>query len=292
MAVIGAGYIGRLHIAHLVVNPEVKLAGFAEPDTDRRDSVAAEFGISAFQSADALLDQLSVDAAIICVPPHARNGVEVEFARRHIPLLVEKPIAVALDTGEQLATVLSQSGIPVVYGYQWRQLSCLPTVRELVAGRTINVAIGHWLSSTPAADWWGNATTAGSTFVEQATHLIDFAQLLMGPVTAVAASSSATRIRADPDSFACASGATVTFDSGSVGSFVTACTAPDSYRRSLDILLDGFALSITEDGCTVTRNNSVISLPHEGPGLYEREQRAFLDLVRNGRPSPQARPPG
>src|SRR5713101_2575490 len=251
VAVIGAGYIGQLHMAQAGNCPGVELVGFAESDPRRRKPAAARFGVPAFSYAGHMLQEIPVDAAIICVPPHARDGLEVSIAQQGIPLLVEKPIAVTLATGEQVAEALSQLSTLVVYGYQWRQLSCLPEIKARLAGRFVHLAIGHWLSSTPSANWWGKATTAGSTFIEQATHLIDLALLLLGPMTTVTASNSSSRISADADSFACAISASITFATGCVGSFVTCCTSPDSYRRSLELLSDEMAVSVTEDGCTI-----------------------------------------
>jgi predicted dehydrogenase len=208
--------------------------------------------------------------------------MELLLADRGVALLIEKPLALDVVDGEKICARLARATRPVVVGYQWRHLAGLPNVREILAVNNPHLAIGHWLSSTPPAGWWGDIATSGSQFIEQATHLIDLSLHLLGPVVSVAATGSAERLRDSASGFNKGAGATLAFASGCVGSFVTCCVSPDSYGRSLDILVDGTAITISEKGCTISSDNGSMQLGHQLPDLYEREQQVFLDLVLNG----------
>jgi len=290
VAVVGAGYVGGLHLKRLLRNPQVTVVGLVEVDAQRCTAAAQELGVTAFSNVGALLDQTPLDAAVICVPTHARNGVERLLADRGVALLIEKPLALTVAEGEEVCAQLARATRPVVVGYQWRQLTGLPSVREVLAGRMPHLAVGHWLSSTPPTGWWGDTATSGSQFIEQATHLIDLSLHLLGPVVSVAAMGSVARLRDRATGFVKGAGVTLSFANGCVGSFVTCCVSPDSYRRSLEIFVDGTAVTITEQGCTISSDAGSVQLGHQLPDLYEREQQAFLDLALEGRPTGGASP--
>ena len=279
VAVVGAGYAGNLHLKRLLCNPRVSVVGVVDPDLQRCQAVAHEFNVSTFSSVDDLLVQSSLDASVICVPPHSRNGVEGQLADRGVALLIEKPLALSVVEGEELSARLARATRPVVVGYHWRFLAGLPSVRELLAQKKAHLALGHWLSSTPPASWWGDTATAGSQFIEQATHLIDLSLHLLGPVASVTGTGSMARLRDSATGFVKSAGATLAYENGCVGSFVTCCVSPDSYRQSLEIFVDDTAVVITEQGCTISSVAGSIQSSHQHSDLYEREQLAFLDVV-------------
>src|SRR5215510_9694963 len=100
IGVIGAGLIGRKHLAKLAGRSDYHLAGIADVNVDQ---VAAEHPTTRVH-ADyrRLLDEARPDAVIIASPNplHAEQGIEC--ARRGIHILIEKPVTDALETAAAL----------------------------------------------------------------------------------------------------------------------------------------------------------------------------------------------
>ena len=95
--------------------PEVALAGFVETRADRAAQVAAELGVRAYPSLDALLDD--VDALTIVVPTPDHHAVATAAIARGKHLLIEKPIAATLEEADALVTQAERTGVVVQTGH-------------------------------------------------------------------------------------------------------------------------------------------------------------------------------
>jgi len=91
VAVIGVGHLGKEHARILAGMADVELVGVADVNGEQAQAVARRLGTQAFTDYWPLLNL--VDAASIVVPTMHHKAVAAEFLRRHIPLLVEKPLA-------------------------------------------------------------------------------------------------------------------------------------------------------------------------------------------------------
>ena len=279
IGIAGGGVAAGRHLRFLRRNAGITVAAVAEPDPARRSSVAAT-GLATVPSVEALFDRYAIDALFVCVPPFRHGKVE-ELALDHgTPMLIEKPIAADLDVAERLAARIAAAKVPVAVGYQWRQLSFLPRVRRYVESRPTNVVLATWLCPTPAAGWWGDRTLSTGQLHEQATHLVDLALQLVGPIAEVVGVGSARRVRGLENGFAKASVVAALFANGAAGSFVAACSLSEPYRRTLEIVGDGLAICVGDTDCIMTVDGRTTRLAHDGADVYERQHDAFFRLVR------------
>ena len=282
IGIVGAGVIGLRHLRRLAVRDDVVVAGVVDPASGQRDQVTALIDVPTFESAEALLASCALEAVIVCVPPDQRGATEGLFLQAGTPMLVEKPIAADLETAERLACHVADSGVPVIVGYQWRQISFLPKVREVLAEQSANLVVATWMCPSATAPWWGDVRSAGGQLIEQATHLIDLAILLNGNLVPVAGLGSAERVGGSASGFHKASSVLVRFENGAVGSFVATCVLAEPYRRTIEILGDNLTVVIGEDHGMCINSAGRHLWPHEGPDLYVREHDAFLELVDRG----------
>jgi len=113
--VIGAGGLGHHHIRILRDLQGPAFAGFYESRPDRSAQVASELGVRAFDSLDALLDE--VDAVTIVVPTPAHFAVAERVLSRGIHALIEKPIAATLEEADELLRIAALHGALVQTGH-------------------------------------------------------------------------------------------------------------------------------------------------------------------------------
>ena len=103
VAVVGAGYFGRLHARHYAANPAAKLVAVVDVDAARARAVAAEFG--AEPASDHHTLQSRVAAATVAVPTAQHFQVSRDLIAMGIHVLVEKPITDDLESARLLATL-------------------------------------------------------------------------------------------------------------------------------------------------------------------------------------------
>jgi predicted dehydrogenase len=282
VAVIGVGVAGTRHLERLLRRDDAVVVGVVDSRPEQRERVRRTVGVAAHACIRELLGDTCPDAVFVCLPPDQHGRVEHECLDAGVPMLVEKPIGIDLATPDAVAAHVARSGVPAVVGYQWRQLSFLPEVALQLAGRSVHLVVGSWMGPPAAAAWWGDVRMAGGQLVEQATHLVDLAVSLNGPFEVVSAVASRERHGHASTGFPLGSSATGRFANGAAGAFLSTCSLSVPHRRSLDLLADDLAVSITDSAATCVTSRSSHRWVHDPPDPLVREQDAFLELVRTG----------
>lgn len=115
LAVVGAGHLGRIHARLITEMNDAELVGVVDPLPAARDKVAADCRTRAFADHRPLLAQ--VDAAVIATPTQYHHAVALDFLRRGIPLLVEKPLASSVVESDELVQAASRHGALLQVGH-------------------------------------------------------------------------------------------------------------------------------------------------------------------------------
>lgn len=107
---MGVGVFGRNHARvykELELQGErVRLLGIVDPDVNRADGVAREFGCKAFGSVHQLLTTHSeVQAASVAAPTVHHLAVARELMKAGVDVLIEKPLAATLAEGDELISL-------------------------------------------------------------------------------------------------------------------------------------------------------------------------------------------
>ena len=110
--------MGRLHTRIYSEMDDVQLVGVVDLDLARAQQLAEQYGAAAYDTIDAVIDQ--VDAVTLSVPTEAHARVAEPFLRRRIPVLVEKPLATTLEEARSLLSLAQQNACPLQVGYSER----------------------------------------------------------------------------------------------------------------------------------------------------------------------------
>jgi predicted dehydrogenase len=113
--VVGAGALGFHHVRILREIEGAELVGFYEARPDRAQAVATELGARAFDSVDALIDE--VDALTVVVPTPAHYEVAKRALDRGKHVLVEKPLAATLAEADELLAAAKAHGALLQTGH-------------------------------------------------------------------------------------------------------------------------------------------------------------------------------
>lgn len=221
IGMIGAGLIGRKHIAKIAEHPDFELVGIADVN---RDTVAAQYpDVPAEADYRVMLDTVKPDAVIIASPNqlHSENGIEC--ARRGIHFIIEKPVTDTLEGAAELIAAVKESGVKTLVGHHRRHHAevreCRRLIRDGVIGNLVGIS-GIWATRKPEAYFEAGAwrkQKGGGVILINLIHEIDFMRFCAGEVVAVSAiTSNAQRHFAVEDTAACL----LEFESGAVGTFL------------------------------------------------------------------------
>ncbi|MFC4011718.1 Gfo/Idh/MocA family oxidoreductase [Nonomuraea purpurea] len=163
--------------------------------------------------------------------------------------------------------------MPSAVGHHWRYLDIIGQAHDLLAGRPVHLALGHWLDKVPPVAWWLDPAMSGGQIVEQAVHVLDLARLLVGEVSMVHAVPAQTTSDGQVDR---ATAAVMRFAGGASGLLATSCLLTQKHRVGLEVCADGIALELSETRLLVDGQRVI-----EDEGRAKtRVDRAFIDAVQ------------
>lgn len=95
VAVVGVGYLGKIHAKIFHQMPCVELVAVVDSDAQTAETVARQYACSALNSAQQLVGR--VDAASIAVPTSVHLAVAAPLLQNGIHVMLEKPVAPTVD---------------------------------------------------------------------------------------------------------------------------------------------------------------------------------------------------
>ena len=194
----GAGFISGLHVQALRASRvDNEIVAVHDPDETRAASFAAEHGAAVVGE-----DELPglVDAVYVTAWTAAHPRLVDKAAAAGVAVFCEKPLAFDAATAEQMAAAVARAGVVNQVGLVLRFLPSFRWVRRLVrderAGRVLAVVFrdDQYIPDQGiyGSTWRTDATLAGrGTLLEHSIHDVDILQWLLGPVTAVSATTRA-----------------------------------------------------------------------------------------------------
>lgn len=201
LAVVGAGAIGRRHIAQIAADPMSELAAVADPLPEAQ-VIAAQHGARWFSSLADLLAADRPDGLIIATPNHSHVANGLEAVAAGIPALVEKPVSDDLAEATRLVEAAETAGAPLLIGHHRRHNPLIQAAKSaLDKGRIGQILAVHamcWYFK-PDAYFdiaWRREKGAGPVFLNL-IHDVDSLRYLLGPVVSVQALESSV-VRGNP----------------------------------------------------------------------------------------------
>lgn len=227
IAVIGAGLIGRTHIAVLRSgNPGFTLAGVADPSPAARQE-AKSLGYDCYDTIEELLDKSKPEGVIVSVPNQMHVSAGLACIARKLPIVVEKPVADSVEEALRLVEAAEIAGVAVLVGHHRRHNPVMReaarVIREGGVGRIVAVTAAY-LSHKPKGyhDQAWRREPGGGPVLLNAIHDIDCLRMMCGDVDTVQAqASNGVRGFAVEDTAA----AVLRFKSGALGTLICSDTA-------------------------------------------------------------------
>ena len=130
--VIGTGSLGRNHARILTEIPEVRVAGFVDPNDAISAEVASTLQLKRYDSVAALASD--VDCAVVATPTTTHFEIASQLLAAGVDVLVEKPITSTVDEARRLIDLAARHGRIVQVGHVERYNPAVTAIAGLVHG--------------------------------------------------------------------------------------------------------------------------------------------------------------
>lgn len=194
IGIVGAGAIGRMHADVIATTDFATIVGVADP-TDAGRAYCEEKGLTWYPDHNALIAAGGIDALIVATPNQTHLPIGLDAIAAGIVPLIEKPVAVTVEEGRQLAEASAKSGVPVLVGHHRRHNPIIAKAREMVRGG----ALGELVTATVLYTFfkhdayfdlaWRREPGGGPVLINL-IHEIDLIRFICGEVVAVQAVTS------------------------------------------------------------------------------------------------------
>ena len=130
VAVVGVGALGEHHARIYSELLDAELVAVVDIDEEKARQVASRYQCQSYQRYEEILD--SVEAISLAVPTRDHARIGVEFLKRDVHVLAEKPIASNLEEADQLIQAQTKSGALLQVGHSERFNPALLAVKPLI----------------------------------------------------------------------------------------------------------------------------------------------------------------
>lgn len=289
LVIIGAGVMGDAYgraVTGTNLRYRVRVAGVCDVREDAARSLADRCGAPAFTALDEMLDTVAADAAYIAAPDHLHEEPFLACVRRGVPVLVEKPLAVAPSTAAAMRQAARDAGVYAECNFSNRSNPVFTRVRAAIeAGEVgevlgVNARLSNVISYPTRHLRWAAETTAAWFLL---SHVFDLTTWLTG---ARATRVSATGVRKvlpalGVDTYDLIH-AMVGYDNGLSGIYESSWSLPDSLPSPVDF---GYSVLGSEGVVHVDTSDQMVHIAGAGgythPGVLDWTEARLTQFLDN-----------
>jgi myo-inositol 2-dehydrogenase/D-chiro-inositol 1-dehydrogenase len=297
LGVVGLGRIGTHHVQTLLGLDDVSVS-VTDADQERVQQVAAELGVRAVATPEALLDS-GVDALVIATSTPSHAPLLELAAASAVAAFCEKPVALDLATLDRVRGAVDRAGIAVQIGFQRRFDAGYEAAHDAVAaggvGRILVMRAATHDPVPPPAEY---IAASGGIFCDLHIHDFDAVRFVSGEeiteVYADGAGLDAPWVEQLDDVDVAA--AVLRLSGGGLVIVSGTRRDPLGYDVRLEVFGTGDSIAVGHDARTPV-HSAEPGAPGPPPAAYRdfwdrfgpayrKELAAFVRIVRTGSPSP------
>ena len=193
LAFVGLGGVcGAVHHQGFARIAGVELAGICDSNQQLLTRRSQEWGIAAaFGDYDSMLADVEPDAVVVATPNVFHKPLILKALEKGCHVLCEKPLALNLMETEELYEAANAAGVRHMVAFTYRFVPAMTYLQHLVDSGELGTIrharfqrLQDW--GEHAIGWRQYAAQAGTgELADMGIHRIDYAQNLLGPISAV-----------------------------------------------------------------------------------------------------------
>ncbi|MEX2300779.1 MAG: Gfo/Idh/MocA family oxidoreductase [Bryobacterales bacterium] len=156
-AVIGTGFVGRVHVESIRRQPDVELAAIADQSAELAKQFGEQLGIArAVGDYKELLADSSIQAVHICTPNNTHFAIAKDAIEAGKNVICEKPLAMSAKEAEGLVAAAKAKGVVHATSYNLRFYPNVQQMRRMVQSGATGEVLA--VQGTYSQDWLFYAT--------------------------------------------------------------------------------------------------------------------------------------
>jgi UDP-N-acetylglucosamine 3-dehydrogenase len=174
MGVVGLGQMGQHHV-RLFSKLNCELVGIADQNAERARELGTQYHIPYFSDYHDLLPK--VEAVSIAVPTTLHHSVALDFLKKGIHCLVEKPISFGLQEAEEMVKEADNHHVKLAVGHIERFNPAVIKLKEIVSSGILGQLL---IISTRRVGPYAPRIRDVGVVIDSATHDIGVVKYLVG----------------------------------------------------------------------------------------------------------------
>jgi UDP-N-acetylglucosamine 3-dehydrogenase len=287
VGLVGAGFMGGVHLNAYAGIPEVEVVGVADARVESAVAGAKIVGARPYASYEELVAAEDVEVVDICLPTALHRDLAVRAAGEGRHVILEKPIARTMEDAQQILDAFSADGPRLFVGHVVRFFPEYVGIKQKIdAGDLGTVGVVRTSRRSPFLlgwnDWYADWRVSGGVLMDLVIHDFDYLRWTLGEVERVYARGMLGREYNRLDYVL----ATLRFQSGAIAHVEGHWGYPGPFNYSIEVA--GSHALLTVDSTEPASLQLISGAPEEVPDLasgkspYTKELEHFISCIATG----------
>src|SRR5829696_56372 len=190
VGLVGAGFMGGVHLNAYAAIPEVEVVGVADARTEAAVAGAKMVGARPYASFEDLVAAEDVELVDICLPTAYHRDLALRVASEGRHVIVEKPLARNLEDAGAMIEAFQGDGGRLFVGHVVRFFPEYVRIKEKIdAGDLGTIGVVRTSRRSPFLlgwnDWYADWRLSGGVLLDLVIHDFDFLRWALGEVERV-----------------------------------------------------------------------------------------------------------
>ena len=287
VGLVGAGFMGGVHLNAYAGIPEVEVVGVADARIESAVAGAEMVGARPYTSYEELVAAEDVEVVDVCLPTAFHRDLAVRAAGEGRHVILEKPIARTMKDAQEILEAFSADGPRLFVGHVVRFFPAYVGIKQKIdAGDLGTVGVVRTSRRSPFLlgwnDWYADWRVSGGVLLDLVIHDFDFLRWALGEVERVYARGMLGREYNRLD-YALV---TLRFQSGAIAHLEGHWGYPAPFNYSIEVA--GSKALLTVDSTEPASLQLIGGAQGEVPDLasgkspYEKELEHFIHCIESG----------
>lgn len=297
IAVIGLGRLGYCHAQNICRSSGAKLAAVSDPISELVTRVSAKFGVKGYTEYNEMINDPDIDAIVVATPTRTHFKILLDVIKTKKPILCEKPITYSVEEATQIVDLVEKHNIFMMIAYMRRFDPAYQEAKVLLkSGEAGNPIFLFDCSRDAWAPPKSYVPQSGGLFVDMSIHDLDISRWLMGSeIVEITAQGAILKNEWMKEYNDIDDGQMLLkFANGALGMINVSRNGNGVYDVRTEVLCTNKIIRIEQApkvNISVIGKKEYIQPMNDGfmerySQAYENEMQAFIDCIREKKPSP------